>query len=138
MIAAHSPRTATTIPTLPARSILGHLHAYRRDRLALLLEVGRRCGDVGAFRVGPRLLSAYHIAEGVTVWIITEAADEDGYRPATALFLLKSISYVEGSRPAPLPTSESENHHADKAMADKAMAEAVDRPTRAPNRVSQH
>jgi len=52
MIAAHSPRTATTIPTLPARSILGHLHAYRRDRLALLLEVGRRCSDVGAFRVG--------------------------------------------------------------------------------------
>jgi len=99
MIAAHSPRTATTIPTLPARSILGHLHAYRRDRLALLLEVGRRCGDVGAFRVGPRLLSAYHIAEGVTVWIITEAADEDGYRPATALFLISILRAYENVIP---------------------------------------
>jgi cytochrome P450 len=74
MIAAHSPRTTTTIPTLPARSVLGHLRAYRRDRLALLLEVGRRCGDVGAFRVGPRTFILVNAAELVHAVLVEHAA----------------------------------------------------------------
>ena len=57
------------------------------------------CGDWGeidaedqglneqALRTGDRLLSVYPIAEGVMVWVITEAADTDGQRPATTILL---------------------------------------------------
>jgi len=51
------------------------------------LDPHDRAANALALRDGSRLLSVYHIAEGVTVWIITEAADEDGYRPATTLLL---------------------------------------------------
>jgi len=40
-----------------------------------------------ALRDGSRLLSAYTVAEGIKVWIITEAADDDGHRAATTLLL---------------------------------------------------
>jgi PAS domain-containing protein len=40
-----------------------------------------------ALITGDRLLSVYPIAEGVTVWVITEAADEDGERSATTILL---------------------------------------------------
>ena len=40
-----------------------------------------------ALVTGDRLLSVYPIAEGVTVWVITEAADEEGQRPATTILL---------------------------------------------------
>lgn len=36
---------------------------------------------------GSRLLSAYTSAAGVKVWIITEAADDEGKRPATTVLL---------------------------------------------------
>jgi hypothetical protein len=36
---------------------------------------------------GDRLLSVYPIAEGVRVWVITEAADNNGERPAITLLL---------------------------------------------------
>jgi hypothetical protein len=36
---------------------------------------------------GDRLLSMYPVAEGVRIWVITEAADEDGLRPATTIML---------------------------------------------------
>ena len=51
------------------------------------LDAYDRAANVQALRDGSRLLSAYHIAEGVTLWIITEAADEHSYRPATTLLL---------------------------------------------------
>jgi hypothetical protein len=37
--------------------------------------------------IGARLLSVYQIAAGVCVWVITEAADEDGERAATTILL---------------------------------------------------
>jgi hypothetical protein len=40
-----------------------------------------------ALVTGARLLSVYKIAEDVTVWIITEAADDTGQRAATTLLL---------------------------------------------------
>src|ERR671931_2726167 len=40
-----------------------------------------------ALRTGDRLLSVYPIAEGVTIWVITEAADDDGERSATTILL---------------------------------------------------
>jgi hypothetical protein len=36
---------------------------------------------------GTRLLSAYHTAKGVKLWVITEAADEMGRRSATTVLL---------------------------------------------------
>lgn len=53
-------------------------------------------GDVGdedaalndeAIQDGSRLLSAYHLKTGIKIWIITEAADDDGERSATTLLL---------------------------------------------------
>ena len=40
-----------------------------------------------ALLTGERLLSVYPLAESVTIWVITEAADDDGQRPATTLLL---------------------------------------------------
>jgi hypothetical protein len=40
-----------------------------------------------ALLTGDRLLSVYPIAEGVTIWVITEAADADGQRAATTILL---------------------------------------------------
>jgi len=51
------------------------------------LDAHDHAANRAALRDGSRLLSAYLIADGVTVWIITEAADEDGYRAATTLLL---------------------------------------------------
>ena len=51
------------------------------------LDAHDRAANAAALHDGSRLLSAYTIAEGVTVWIITEAADDDGHRAATTLLL---------------------------------------------------
>ena len=40
-----------------------------------------------ALRDGSRLLSAYHLTTGVKIWVITEAADDEGDRSATTLLL---------------------------------------------------
>ena len=36
---------------------------------------------------GDRLLSAYRTLKGVKLWVITEAADDDGHRAATTILL---------------------------------------------------
>lgn len=36
---------------------------------------------------GSRILSAYTLATGVRIWVISEAADDDGTRAATTLLL---------------------------------------------------
>jgi hypothetical protein len=51
------------------------------------LDPEDRAANTQALRDGSRLLSAYHLAADVTLWIITEAADEDGHRSATTLLL---------------------------------------------------
>jgi len=51
------------------------------------LDAHDRAANDAALRDGSRLLSAYTIADGVKVWIITEAADEHGHRAATTLLL---------------------------------------------------
>lgn len=40
-----------------------------------------------SIRDGTRILSAYRLGTGVKVWMITEAADEDGERSATTALL---------------------------------------------------
>ena len=51
------------------------------------LDAHDRSAIEAALRDGSSLLSAYIVAEGVKVWIITEAADENGHRAATTLLL---------------------------------------------------
>ena len=46
----------------------------------------RRLNDE-ALTDGSRLLSAYNLRSGVRIWIITEAADDNGHRAATTLLL---------------------------------------------------
>jgi hypothetical protein len=78
----------------------GALEALRRHGVAPETLLDRHAsGDWGAIDeedqglneqallTGERLLSVYPIAEGVTVWVITEAADEAGERSATTVLL---------------------------------------------------
>lgn len=51
-----------------------------------LSEEDRRLNDL-ALQDGRRLLSAYTTLGGVTVWVITEAQDDQGQRAATTLLL---------------------------------------------------
>ncbi len=53
------------------------------------LDPHDRAANAAALRDGSRLLSAYTLTAGVTLWIITEAADDDGHRPTTTLLLPK-------------------------------------------------
>jgi len=53
------------------------------------LDAHDRAANDAALRDGSRLLSAYIVAEPVKVWIITEAAADDGLRAATTLLLPK-------------------------------------------------
>lgn len=40
-----------------------------------------------SLKTGDRLLSAYHLADDTTIWIITEAADENGRRSCSTLLM---------------------------------------------------
>ncbi len=40
-----------------------------------------------ALNDGSRILSAYHTSKGTKIWIITEATDDEGNRPATTILL---------------------------------------------------
>jgi len=68
--------------TAPAALLRHHLAGDWGD-----LDPHDRATNRAALRDGSRLLSAYTLAHGVTLWIITEAADDDGHRPATTLLL---------------------------------------------------
>lgn len=46
----------------------------------------KRSNDA-AVKDGSRILSAYEIGEGAKIWIITDAADEEGVRHVTTLLL---------------------------------------------------
>ncbi len=68
--------------TAPAALLRHHLAGDWGD-----LDPHDRAANDTALRDGSRLLSAYTLAHGVTLWIITEAAADDGRRPATTLLL---------------------------------------------------
>ncbi len=58
------------IPSLPRRPLVGNLLEFRRDRLALLRRVALKCGDIGAFHLGPRrviVVSAPELARTILV-----------------------------------------------------------------------
>ena len=87
----HPGRLLATPAALEAITEAGQSPAEFLDRHARgdWGEVGdedRRLND-GSLRDGSRLLSAYATAGGVRLWVITEAADEGGRRPATTILL---------------------------------------------------
>lgn len=51
------------------------------------LESGDKAANDEALRDGSRLLSAYVLKTGEKIWIITEAADDDGKREVTTALL---------------------------------------------------
>ena len=58
----------------------------------LRLEQGDLCPEdhelnAEALHDGSRILSAYRMANGVKLWVITEAEDDNGHRSATTLLL---------------------------------------------------
>jgi len=78
---------------------LGSLGSVTRDRRAI--QAAHEAGDnlllfifthdmranAEALRCGSRILSAYVLATGVKIWIITEAENDEGNRAATTLLL---------------------------------------------------
>ena len=67
----------------PLEFIERHSHGDWGDELC---EEDRRLNDE-ALVDGSRLLSAYKLMTDVKIWVITEAADEDGNRAATTVLL---------------------------------------------------
>ncbi len=60
----------SSIHSISGYPVLGNLLDFRYRRLALLRRVAQECGDIGAFRIGPRtviLLNAAELAHAVLV-----------------------------------------------------------------------
>jgi len=47
---------SSPIPTAPGLPLVGNALAYRRNRLALWMQVRETCGDIGLVRLGSRSL----------------------------------------------------------------------------------
>jgi hypothetical protein len=62
------------------------LTRHRRGDWGDLDADDRRLND-GAVKDGSRILSAYPLRTGTKVWVITEAAGDDGRRASTCLLL---------------------------------------------------
>jgi hypothetical protein len=62
------------------------LDRHARGDWGELCDDDRQLNDA-AVECGSRILSAYHMKSGAKIWIITEAADDDGQREATTILL---------------------------------------------------
>ena len=67
--------TSLPIPVLPALPLIGNLNDFRSHRLELFLRIGRECGDIGMFRLGPRSVVMFNAAELVQEVLVDHAAD---------------------------------------------------------------
>jgi hypothetical protein len=95
--------TTTSTPKFSCGTLLstpGALEAFERNHQTpldflqrhLQGDWGELCNDdrqanVQALVDGSRLLSAYRLADGTKVWVITEAVGEKGHREATTFLL---------------------------------------------------
>lgn len=66
--------------------LLPYLARHAQGDWGDLCDADKRANDK-ALKSGARLLSAYDVENGPRIWIITEAADEDGAREATTVLL---------------------------------------------------
>lgn len=67
---------------LPAEFLNRHVAGDWGD-----LDQGDRQANDDAIEDGGRIFSAYLLKTGVKIWVITEAADDDGNRLATTILL---------------------------------------------------
>src|SRR5258708_36810292 len=61
---------SSPIPTAPGLPLVGNALAYRRNRLALWMQVREPCGDIGLVRLGSRsllLVSSLELIHAVLV-----------------------------------------------------------------------
>lgn len=65
---------------------LEYIHRHVRGDWGELCKEDREANEA-ALTTGARLLSAYTLPDGTKMWIITEAAAEDGARLVTTLLL---------------------------------------------------
>jgi hypothetical protein len=68
------------------QSPLEFLDRHARGDWGELCDEDRKLNDA-AVECGSRLMSAYRTNSGAKIWIITEAADDDGQREATTILL---------------------------------------------------
>jgi hypothetical protein len=62
------------------------LHRHTHGDWGELCDEDRELNDA-AVECGSRILSAYRTKSGAKIWIITEAADDDGHRASTTILL---------------------------------------------------
>lgn len=67
--------TAPAIPVLPGLPLVGNFNDFRAHRLDLFLRIGRECGDIGMFRIGPRSVVMFNAVELVQEVLVEHAAD---------------------------------------------------------------
>ena len=65
---------------------LEYLRRHASSDWGIVCEEDKRANDE-ALKTGARLMSAYFLPDETKLWIITEAADNDGNRAATTLLL---------------------------------------------------
>lgn len=70
----------------PSRKPIRRSGCYIRGDWGELCDEDRLANDQALVN-GSRLLSAYRTLKGVKIWVITEAADDEGQRAATTCLL---------------------------------------------------
>jgi hypothetical protein len=80
--------TPAALDTLTRVGISGYdlLSRHAQGDWGNLDDEDRQAND-NALKYGSRLLSSYLLSDGSKVWIITEAADDQGKREATTILL---------------------------------------------------
>jgi cytochrome P450 len=87
------------IPRIPERPLVGSLGAFQRDRLALLQDIGARCGDVGMMHFGPFPAVVMNRPDLVQAVLVDHGADFDKglvFRAALRPFLGEGLFTSEG------------------------------------------
>lgn len=81
----------STLGALKALENAGQAPAYFLARHAVCdwgeVSAEDKQSNDEALTTGARLLSAYTLADDTRIWVITEAADDDGQREATTILL---------------------------------------------------
>lgn len=73
MLSQPSVSSRPSIPAIHNRPIVGNLPEFRRDRLALFMDVARTCGDIGAYHMGWRKVFLINSAELVQEVLVEQA-----------------------------------------------------------------
>jgi len=80
--------TPGALEALQRNNVAGveYLRRYASGDWGIVCEEDKQSNE-DALKTGARLMSAYFLPDETKLWIITEAADDDGNRAATTLLL---------------------------------------------------